>query len=218
LNKEINSFDLKSTEELIEKKIIEKSSEQIVEPTNEIKEDQSLEVKQAVEALLFATSSPISLKKIYNIIKDIFDTSLPKIRQSLNSLQQDYLTSKKSFQIDEIAEGYVLRTRPQFYPLVSRLLSTQHKSDKLSSATCEVLAIIAYKQPCTRALIDSLRGVDSSGALANLLDRQLVESQGKLEAPGRPTIYGTSKKFMEHYGLRNLKELPIPQPSNESDS
>ena len=163
-------------------------------------------LKRVIEALLFASPDPLS----FNKIREITDTILPlrpkQLKDLLEELKHDYLDQKRAFQLEEIAQGYVLRTHEEYAPYVNLLLR-QKRSEKLSYASTEVLAIIAYRQPVTRPQVDAIRGVDSSGTLMQLLERQLIEPVGKLEAPGRPTLYATTKDFLKHFGLKDLSEL-----------
>lgn len=170
--------------------------------------DQQLQqhLKRVVEALLFASPDPLPFTKI----REVTDTILPlrpvQLRQILNELKQDYITHQRAFQLEEIAQGYVLRTHEEYAPYLN-LLHRQRRSEKLSHASTEVLAIIAYRQPITRPQIDAIRGVDSSGSLMQLLERQLIESMGKLDTPGRPTLYGTTREFLKHFGFKDLNEF-----------
>ena len=159
-----------------------------------------------MEALLFASPDPLPLVKI----REVTDTILPlrprQLRQILDELKQEYLAQQRAFQLEEIAQGYVLRTYEEYAPYLE-LFHRNRRSEKLSNASTEVLAIIAYRQPITRPQIDAIRGVDSSGTVVQLLERHLIEPIGKLEAPGRPTLYGTTKEFLKHYGLKDIAEL-----------
>lgn len=170
--------------------------------------DQQLQqhVKRVIEALLFSCSEPLPLVKIREIIQPSCPLRPRQLRQLIEELKQDYISQQRSFKLEEIAEGYVLRTHEVYAPYIE-LLHRQKRSEKLSSAATEVLAIIAYRQPITRPQIDAIRGVDSSGTLMQLIERQLIESAGKLEAPGRPTLYATTKEFLKHFGLKDLQEL-----------
>lgn len=169
------------------------------------------QVKRIVEALLFASSEPLSFQKIRDVTDAVYPLRPRVVREILLELQREYLSQKRSFRLEEIAEGFLLRTCEEYSPYIEMLLRNK-RTEKLSQAAAEVLAIIAYKQPITRPQIDAIRGVDSSGTLHNLLERQLIEPVGKLEAPGRPTLYGITKDFLKHFGLRDLKELPpLPQ-------
>lgn len=163
-------------------------------------------VKRVVEALLFTYSDPLSLIKIREITDTILILRPKQLKEIIEELKQDYIAQQRAFRLEEIAQGYILRTHEEYAPYLI-LLHRQKRIEKLSSAATEVLAIIAYRQPITRPQIDAIRGVDSSGTLTQLLERNLIESQGKLDAPGRPTLYGTTKEFLKHFGLKNLEEL-----------
>lgn len=159
-----------------------------------------------IEALLFSSQDPIPLTKIKEILDTVKEIRLAEIRLLIEELQKEYAIQRRAFRLEEIAQGYVLRTEEEFTPFLE-LLNRERRGEKLSYAATEVLAIIAYRQPITRPQIDAIRGVDSSGTLAQLLERGLVEAAGKLEAPGRPTLYSTSKEFLKHFGLRDLTDL-----------
>lgn len=163
-------------------------------------------LKRVVEALLFASPDPLPLAKIREVTDAILPIRPRQLRQILDELKQEYLAQQRAFKLEEIAQGYVLRTHEEYAPYLD-LLHRQKRGEKLSHASTEVLAIIAYRQPITRPQIDAIRGVDSSGSLMQLLERQLIESIGKLEAPGRPTLYGTTKEFLKHFGLKDISEL-----------
>jgi segregation and condensation protein B len=165
------------------------------------------QIKQTIEALLFTSSDPVSLRKIKEIVENIQPITNEELQQQIAELKQEYIDQGRAFRLDEIAKGYILRTCEEFSPYIQQLHNGSRK-DRLSHATLEVLAIIAYKQPITRTQIDEIRGVDSSGVVYTLLERQLIESVGKLEVPGRPTLFGVTNDFMKHFGLRDLKELP----------
>ena len=170
--------------------------------------DQQLQhhLKRVIEALLFASPDPFPLVKIREVTETILTLRPRQLRQILEELKQEYLAQQRAFKLEEIAQGYVLRTYEEYAPYLD-LLHRQRRGEKLSHASTEVLAIIAYRQPITRPQIDAIRGVDSSGTLMQLLERQLIEPIGKLEAPGRPTLYGTTKEFLKHFGLKDLSTL-----------
>lgn len=163
-------------------------------------------LKGVVEALLFSTSEPLTITKISEVTKTILPLCPEQLRQIIEELKQEYLSQDRAFKLEEIAQGYVLCTQEQYAPYL-KLLHPQKRSEKISQAAAEVLAIIAYRQPITRPQIDAIRGVDSSGSLIQLLDRQLIESVGKLEVAGRPTLYGTTKEFLKYFGLKDLSDL-----------
>ena len=168
--------------------------------------------KRIIEALLFSSNEPLSFTKIREIV-DSFQPLKPRLlRDLIIELQQEYLSQQRAFRIEEIADGFLLRTCEEYSPFVD-LIHRNKRTEKLSQASAEVLAIIAYRQPITRPQIEAIRGVDSSGILQNLLERQLIEPTGKLEAPGRPTLYGTTKDFLQHFGLRSAEELASKRDS-----
>lgn len=163
-------------------------------------------VKRIVEALLFASSGPLTFTKIHEIT-DSFHTLKPRqLRDLIGELQQEYLSQHRSFRLEEIADGYVLRTCEEYGVFIEKLYINK-REEKLSQAAMEVLAIIAYKHPITRQQIEAIRGVDSSGVVQALLDRNLIEVTGRLEVPGRPNLFGVTKEFLEHFGLKNAQEL-----------
>lgn len=188
---------------------IEISSYEPAEACEEVKlnAQERFQMKRIIEALLFASSEPLPFVKIREIT-DHFKPIRPRfLKQLIEELQQDYLTQNRAFRLEEIAQGFLMRSSEEFSPYIE-LLYRNKRTEKLSQASAEVLAIIAYRQPITRPQIDAIRGVDSSGTLQNLMERQLIEPLGKMEAPGRPTLYGITKDFLKHFGLRDIKDLP----------
>lgn len=163
--------------------------------------------KRVIEALLFVSSDPLPFTKIREVV-DAYQPLKPRmIRDLLMELQEEYLSQQRAFRLEEIAQGFLLRTCEEYSPYID-ILYRNKRTEKLSHASAEVLAIIAYRQPITRPQIEAIRGVDCSGIVQNLIDRQLIEPVGKLEAPGRPTLYGITKSFLKHFGLRDIQELP----------
>jgi segregation and condensation protein B len=169
-------------------------------------------LKRTIEALLFASSEPLNFNKIREITEPIHPLQPRVLKAIIQELKEEYVAQQRAFRLEEIAQGFVLRTCEQYSPFIE-LIGRNKRGEKLSHAAAEVLAIIAYRQPITRSQIESIRGVDSSGTLASLLERQLIEPQGKLEAPGRPTLYGITKEFLKYFGLRDLTELPSLEKS-----
>lgn len=165
--------------------------------------EENIPTKRIVEALLFASADPLSIQKIASTL----DQPAKTIRECLEELQREYQIYRHAFEIEEIAQGFVLRTQKKFAPYIDKLHGMKG-SEKLSQAGMEVLAIVAYRQPITRPQIDAIRGVDSSGPITQLIERNLIEGVGKMEAPGRPTLYGTTSEFLKHFGLKDLKALP----------
>jgi len=179
----------------------------VTEEHQKIEQHTRMHVKKVIEALLFATNEPISFQKLREIIDSIYPLQPRLLRSIIQDLQEEYLSQQRAFCLEEIAQGYLLRSCEEYRPYID-LLYRNKRGEKLSQASAEVLAIIAYRQPITRPQIDAIRGVDSSGTLYNLLERGLIEGVGKLEAPGRPTLYGITQEFLKHFGLRDIKELP----------
>lgn len=178
---------------------------------NEKEKSGFLHLKRIVEALLFSSSDPLSWNKIRDIINEVnknTPVSLQEVRLAAEELKKEYAGDLHAFRLDEIAEGLVLRTRGEFSPYL-RALHRNKRKEKLSQGSLEVLAIIAYRQPVTRLDIEAIRGVDSSGVLAQLIEKELVCPAGKLQAPGRPTLYATTKEFLIHFGIKNCQELEI---------
>lgn len=161
-------------------------------------------VKRDLEALLFATDGPLTVGRLRKIFPDVTPAEL---RASVAELQDEYTAAEHAFTIVEFGGGWQLATRPEYSPIVERLQRTR-KFTRLSRAGLEVLAIIAYRQPITRLEIDDIRGVQSSAALATLQERNLITVVGRSEAIGHPLLYGTTREFLGHLGLRGLSQLP----------
>jgi len=160
-------------------------------------------LKPILEALIFVSEQPISLDKMAGVLPDC---PKKKLKELLAELVQDYEERGAALEIVEVANGYQFRTRVEFAPWLGRL--RQQKFARLSRAALETLAIVAYRQPVTRAEAESIRGVDSGAVLGTLLERGLLRILGRKEVPGRPILYGTTQEFLELFGLKNLKDLP----------
>ncbi|MEN0061629.1 MAG: SMC-Scp complex subunit ScpB [Myxococcota bacterium] len=158
------------------------------------------EVVAAVEACLFASGDPVKVRVLAEAVRQ--PTSV--VRAVLAHLAQR--NQAGGIVLERIGEGWRYRTAERFASTIQRLTGT--RPTKLSQAALEVLAVIAYRQPVTRPAIEALRGVDSGGVLKTLLDRGLVRSAGRAEDPGRPLLYRTTTRFLETFGLANLKALP----------
>lgn len=161
-------------------------------------------MKREIEALLFASDSPLSMSRLRKMFPDVEASA---IKDALAALEAEYGASGHAFTLVEFGGGWQVATRPEFSPLVEKLLKTR-KYTRLSRAGLEVLAIIAYRQPITRLEVDEIRGVQSSGALATLQERNLVTVVGRSEAIGHPLLYGTTREFLAHLGLKGLSQLP----------
>ncbi|MBS1258534.1 MAG: Segregation and condensation protein B [Candidatus Scalindua arabica] len=162
------------------------------------------EVKRIVEALLFAVQEPISVCKISEIIEG---TEAKEIREVIQQLREEYDTHDRVFQIEEIANGFQLLSRPEYHEWISKIRKKSGES-KLSQQALETLSIIAYKQPIIRADIEAIRGVQSGQMIRTLIEKGLVKITGRDEVLGRPLLYGTTTKFLDHFGLKSIKDLP----------
>lgn len=176
-------------------------SAEIVE--NEFVEDERVE--SILESIFFATDRPVSLASIKAVFKGT-NVATDKIRKSIDKLAVEYAGARRGVSLEEVPGGYQLRTKVDNMNFLRRTLKT--RTFKLSGPALEVLSIVAYKQPMIKAEIDEIRGVESGHLLRALMEKGLVNFEGKSELPGKPMQYGTTKKFLEIFGLRNLKELP----------
>jgi segregation and condensation protein B len=163
-------------------------------------------LKNIIESLLFVADAPLSLDRIREVLES---EDAKDIRSALEALAQEYEHRKGGIFLSEVAGGYQIRTRPEYHEYVKRLLKPNPQ--RLSNASLETLAIIAYKQPVIRSDIEHLRGVDCGGVLRVLMEKKLVRVLGRKEIPGRPLIYATTKHLLEVFELKNLKDLPSPK-------
>jgi len=183
--------------------------EQATCPDNDGENDEILaaDFKPAVEALLFATDEPLSVTRI----RDIFggNTDKDEINQVIGELKDEYNSSPRGFCLEEVADGYQILTKVEYHHWVSKLLKKK-KEYKISNACLETLSIIAYKQPILRVDVESIRGVQSGQMIRTLVDMGLVKVSGRSELLGRPLMYSTTKKFLQNFGLKSIKDLPSP--------
>lgn len=161
-------------------------------------------MKRELEALLFATDSPLTIARLKKIFPERENA---EIRAAIAELEQDYTAAGQAFTVVEFGGGWQIATRPEFAPLVDNLLKSRSFT-RLSKAGLEVLAIIAYRQPITRLEIDEIRGVNSSGAISTLTERNLITVVGRSQSVGNPLLYGTTREFLNHMGLKGLGQLP----------
>lgn len=160
-------------------------------------------VESAVEAVLFASDEPLTAERLAGII----ETGAKQVREHIEKLNDKYKAGNHAFKIEQIAGGYQMRTLPSYNHWLQKLVRARDES-KLSPAALETLAIIAYKQPVIRADIESIRGVAAGEMIRSLMAKGLVKITGRAEVLGRPMMYGTTKKFLEVFGLNSLKDLP----------
>jgi segregation and condensation protein B len=160
--------------------------------------------KSVIEALLFSSERPVALEQIKKVL-DGYDTSA--IRTLLEELSKEYDAAKRGMRIIEIAGGFQMITAADFAPFLKKFYK-ERKVERLSRQALETLAIIAYKQPLTKGEIELLRNVNVDGVMASLLEKNLIRISGRKKAPGRPYLFGTTRQFLEHFGLKSLEELP----------
>jgi segregation and condensation protein B len=167
-------------------------------------------LKHIIESLLFVAEEPISLNRFKRVIPPAEGR---EIKQALAELIAEYETRGGGFYLDEVAGGWQIRTRPEYNEWIRKMI--QPKPLRLSKAALETLVIVAYKQPIIRSDIEYLRGVDCGGVLRVLLERKLIRVLGRREIAGRPMIYATTKRFLEVFDLKDLKDLPTPKEIEE---
>jgi len=161
-------------------------------------------LKSAIEALIFASDKPVTIEQIKKILGVSEGASLRKV---IEELKAEYETQNRGLRIIEIAGGFQMIAAIAFSPFLKKLFKYRF-NDKLSKPALESLAIIAYKQPLTKAEIESLRNVNVDGVMKSLLDKNLIRICGRKKVPGRPFVFGTTRQFLEHFGLNSLEELP----------
>jgi len=174
--------------------------ESVVEGQREIS---NIELKAIIESLIFVADEPIGAKAI----ADIVDVDREAVEAAIQDLVEDYQARPGGLQLREIAGGWQIATRPEHHEHIRAYLKSK-PSAKLSLASLETLAVIAYRQPVTVPEILEIRGVQSPSAIKTLLDKRLIVAKGRKETVGRPMMYGTSKEFLIQFGLKDLSELP----------
>ena len=178
-----------------------------------------IELKKIVEALLFSAERPLSVKELRQIIAEATDDEHPEnvdgyrdvrdaeIISALDAVKIDFDMQQRSFQLVEIGGGWRLMSRPEYAPWLKKLLD-EARPHRLSQPALETLSIVALRQPISRADVAGIRGVEVDGVIRSLLERDLITITGRSEAAGRPLLYGTTQRFLEHFGLRNLDDMP----------
>lgn len=179
------------------------------EPLESLSREES---RKAIYAMLFASDRPLSAGRVAEALgdtdPDIVANMLEELREEINN------DETRPYRLREIGGGYQFTTEEAYAPYIRRLFAIK-KSNKLSKAVLETLAIIAYKQPVTRPEVESIRGVSVSYAFEQLQDRRLIKAVGVAEVPGRPRLYRTTDEFLVHFGLKSLKELPSVEELRE---
>ena len=160
-----------------------------------------------VEAILFASDAPLSPGEIARADEALDED---RVEEALAVLRAEYDNTGRAFELREVAGGVQLMTRPEYAPYLERF-DTVPKSSRLSGPALEALAIVAYRQPVSRLEVEYVRGVNSTGVIRTLLDRELIEAVGRGEGVGRPLLYGTTSRFLEHFGFPSMEHLPRPE-------
>ncbi|HEX4923178.1 MAG TPA: SMC-Scp complex subunit ScpB, partial [Bdellovibrionales bacterium] len=164
-----------------------------------------VQVRSIIESVLLASDKPLGTAFLKEIFKGT-NIKTPQIREALEQLAIDYTGAERGLSLVEVGGGYQLRTKPENSVFLRRMM--KGRPFKLSGPALEVLAIIAYKQPIVKAEVDEIRGVESGHLMRALMDRGLIRFDGKSELPGKPMLYATTRKFLEIFGLKDLRELP----------
>lgn len=174
---------------------------------------------QHIEALIFVSEQPISGDEILSCLKSAYGWELKKdqFHSLISELKEKYSAEEFSFELVEIAEGFQFLSKKEYHHAVSVLLQIKAKK-RLSTAALETLAIIAYKQPLSKSEIEHIRGVNCDYSIQKLLEKELIVISGKGDGPGKPLLYATSKNFMDHFGLKSVKELPKLKDLHIADS
>ena len=165
-----------------------------------------------IEALIFCSPAPIKVADIKACLSEMFGADVPEedIVNAIKRIEDKFHQDEFSFQLNKSAGGFQFLTKPAYQASIGIMLKQQSKK-RLSTSAMETLSIIAYKQPVSKTEVENIRGVNCDYAVQKLLEKGLIEIQGKGETVGRPLIYGTSPKFMEYFGISELGELPTPK-------
>ena len=178
-----------------------------------------MKLKDILEAILFSSQKPLSAKELQDILKQADESGEDEAREfaqvkakpitaALEILAEEVETLGRSFRLVCVAGAWQFVTQSEYAPWVRALVGVKNRPTRLSKPALETLAIIAYRQPVTRAQMEEIRGVSVDGVIGTLTERELVEVVGRADAPGRPQTYGTTQMFLEYFGLRGLQELP----------
>jgi segregation and condensation protein B len=182
--------------------------------------EQPTTIKHIIEALLFATEEPLSVKDMLNIFGD-FEGELPQRRineqtilDTIEQLNKEYGEAQRAMHIVKVAGGYQFATLSHFATWLGKMVKVKGKR-KLSVSALESLAVIAYKQPVTKPEIEAIRGVNADYVIHSLMERNMITIVGRAATPGRPLLYGTTRDFLKHFGLNDLADLPKPREIEE---
>lgn len=180
--------------------IEEPGADRVAEPEDT---HESIDPKTVIEALLFSAPSPVKVGRLAAAA----DLETKEVESLIQALNEDYARENRAFHIIPVAKGYQMMSKSAYFPYIQKLTKARAR-DKLTGAALETLAIIAYKQPIIRADVEAIRGVQSGQIIRNLLEARLIRVTGRDARLGHPMLYGTTKRFLEVFGLKSLKELP----------
>lgn len=170
------------------------------------------ELLPAFEAVLFASGEPMSIERF----SQVFEISPDEVIEAMDMLSARLQKKESGFELVRLENMYQLATKTEFAPYIKKAFDIRRRTP-LSPAALEVLAVVAYNQPVTKSFIEQVRGVDCSGVVTTLIEKGLLEERGRLELPGKPLLYGTTKNFLRCFSLSDLSELP-PLPQKEQDN
>jgi segregation and condensation protein B len=176
-------------------------------------------LNQHIEALIFATEHPITIEEMKAVLDVTFETEFQEedLLKGVEAVKEKFSDPQFAFEVIEIAKGFQFLTKPSFHNSVGTYLKQTIKK-RLSQAALETLSIVAYRQPISKTEMEQIRGVSCDYAIHKLLEKELVEIQGRSDAPGRPLVYGTSEKFMDYFGIKSLQDLPKPKDFKEVEN
>ncbi len=170
-------------------------------------------INAAIEAILFACGEPLAVERLASALS----LSVEETEQAIGELEKHYQDESRGLSLIRLDQAVQLCTKPVYGDLIRAILEVKRNAP-LSQAALEVLAVVAYNQPVTKAFVEQIRGVDCSGVMTSLVNKGLIEERGRLELPGRPLLYGTTPDFLRCMGVSTLEELPCPvQPQTEED-
>lgn len=170
----------------------------------------SKELTRGLEAVLFASGEPISIDRL----SQTFEISAEKVVKAMDTLSEEYADNERGIVIVRLENTYQMTTAQKYAEYIKKAFDIRRRTP-LSSAALEVLAVVAYNQPVTKSFIEQVRGVDCSGVVSTLVEKGLIEEKGRLELPGKPLLYGTTKNFLRCFSISDLSELP-PLPKEEN--
>lgn len=171
------------------------------------------EIERAVEAILFAVGDPIELSRL----SEILEVDEPSLEKVITKLRDDYDFEKRGIKIVKLENSYQMCSAPIHAPYIRKALETK-RAPRLSPPLLEVLSVIAYRQPVTRAYVEQVRGVDCSYSITSLVEKGLIKESGRLDVPGKPILYRTTKEFLRVFGLETLNDLPeLPEFADTED-